>query len=55
LINNDGYIITNRYVIERSKSLKVTFIINGKKIEKEAKVVSWDKSTDLASFSFFNT
>jgi hypothetical protein len=48
LINNDGYIVTNRHVIERTKELIVTFTISGKKVEREAKLIGYSNFNDLA-------
>ena len=48
LINNDGYIVTNRHVIENSKNLTVTLTISGKKIEKPAKLIVYSYYDDLA-------
>ena len=48
LINNDGYIVTNRHVIENSKNLTVTLTISGKKIEKPAKLIDYSYYDDLA-------
>jgi hypothetical protein len=48
LINNDGYIVTNRHVIEKSKNLTVTLTVSGKKIEKPAKLIDYSYYDDLA-------
>jgi V8-like Glu-specific endopeptidase len=48
LINNDGYIVTNRHVIERAKELIVTFTISGKKIERVAELIGYSTFDDLA-------
>jgi len=48
LINNEGYIATNRHVIERTKELTVTFTIAGKKIERNAEVIGYSTFDDLA-------
>jgi hypothetical protein len=48
LINNEGYIATNRHVIERSKDLYVTLSISGKKIERKAKIIGYSNFDDLA-------
>lgn len=48
LINNQGYIATNRHVIERAKELYVTFTIDQKKYRRKAKVITWDLFNDIA-------
>jgi hypothetical protein len=48
LINNDGYIVTNRHVIERTKELIVTFTISGKKVERKAELIGYSTFNDLA-------
>lgn len=48
LINNEGYIATNRHVIVRAKELTVTFTIAGKKIERNAEVIGYSTFDDLA-------
>ena len=48
LVNNDGYIVTNRHVIERSKELIVSFTISGKKVEREAELIGYSTFDDLA-------
>ena len=48
LINNDGYIMTNRHVIERAKELTVTFTISGKKVERIAEIIGYSTFDDLA-------
>ena len=48
LINNDGYIMTNRHVIERAKELTVTFTISGKKVERIAEIIDYSTFDDLA-------
>ena len=48
LINNEGYIVTNRHVIERAKELIVTFTISGKKVEREAELIGYSTFDDLA-------
>lgn len=45
IISNDGYIVTNNHVIEKSQSIKVTLHDNR---EFEAKLVGTDPSTDIA-------
>jgi hypothetical protein len=48
LINNEGYIVTNRHVIERAKELTVTLTISGKKIERKAELIGYSFYDDLA-------
>lgn len=48
IINSEGFVITNRHVIERSEKLDIVFEIASKKIKKEAKVLFVDGETDLA-------
>lgn len=48
LINNDGYIVTNRHVIERAKELTVTLSLSGKKIERKAELIGYSFYDDLA-------
>ena len=48
LINNEGYIVTNRHAIERAKVLTVTLTISGKKIERKAELIGYSFYDDLA-------
>lgn len=48
LINNEGYIVTNRHVIERAKELTVSLTISGKKIERKAELIGYSFYDDLA-------
>jgi hypothetical protein len=54
LINNDGYIVTNRHVIERSKELIVTFSISGEKVERYAELIGYSTFDDLAIIKIDN-
>ena len=48
LINTQGYIVTNRHVIERATELYVTFTIDQIKHRRKATIIDWDLYNDIA-------